>query len=618
MADKDETQSIEDMTADADVRHYTAERQEFTKQARQWRKDAKHYTERYRNDDVDTRRNRRYNIFWANTQILLAATFSQSPQPDVSRRWSNQDDALQKIARQAAIVLEKALRYGADQRSEFQRPLRKANLDALVVGLGQVRVRVDQEMQDFDDGSTVSVDQSAPLEYVYWDAFRWSPARTWEDVWWIEYDHLMTLDDLRNHYATRSKSSEIPRNVTVSARSGHSRIDERDHWEPPSSLNRARVIERWDRRRGKRIWLAESFPNVLLEEDPPAQFEGFFDCPEPLVYNRTNDVYMPIADYSYYRDMATELDDLTNRLAGLVSQAKASYFYDKIMTEWPSLADASDGMGLPVDMGASAGATGGLSGRVWFWPVESVVIAIRELMLRQENLRQQIFEITGISDIVRGSTSPSETLGAQELKASFGNFRLSDKQEEMKRFIEESLILQGEVAAELYSPETLQRITGEQITPEVMQLLRNDQMRGYRVDVSLEELVRPDQERQKAMASEYLAAMTSFIETAVPAISAAPTIAPLIGEMGKFANRQFKAGREMEESFDQAMNQLVQQAQQPPEPPEPDPDTVLQEQGDTQRQAMGDQTKLKVAAINQLGTLQGKLIDQQERRASGE
>ncbi len=583
MADKD--QSLDRITADDEVKHWLAEQDLYERQSRDWIERAKRYSLRYRNDQDQADKARRFSIFWSNTEILEAATFGQTPQPDVSRRWqSADDDQAQQVAQQSAIVLEKVLRFNADQVDDFEVPIGQANLDALITGRGTCRVATEREFQPMDDGSAPPSDQRAPVKYVYWQDFSHSPARVWSDVNWVRYRHLMTRDDMRKHRATQGVWSQIPLTVTIGARSDLMIEDVKAKADPPGTFSRAEVWEFWDRQREKIIWLARGHDKILLKEEPLVRFEGFYDCPPPLIYGRTNDSVIPLPEFARYEALSIELDDITERLAGLTSMAKACGGYDDTLKDMDKLASLSDGEFIPLGRGAGAGA--GIDKEIFMWPVDMVVLAIKELSDRQAQLTQMIFEIEGISDIIRGSSNPNETLGAQNLKAQFGSFRLQGKQNAMRRFVQRCFQLQGEVAAELYEQNTLQRITGEQVTPPMMDLLKNDSMRGYRVDVSLEELVRPDQEQQKTQATEYLGAMMSLLTEAVPAISAMPQLAPMIGEFIKFANRQFKAGRAMEETIDQTMDQLVQQASQPQEPPGPSPDVVAREEGQTQRTQM--------------------------------
>jgi hypothetical protein len=64
---------------------------------------------------------------------------------------------------------------------------------------------------------------------------------------------------------------------------------------------------------------------------------------------------------------------------------------------------------------------------------------LKELYAQRDQLVQAIYEISGISDVLRGSTDAQETLGAQQIKANFGSLRLKERQkaEEARRKAEE-------------------------------------------------------------------------------------------------------------------------------------------------------------------------------------
>jgi hypothetical protein len=77
-----------------------------------------------------------------------------------------------------------------------------------------------------------------------------------------------------------------------------------------------------------------------------------------------------------------------------------------------------------------------------------------------------VFELTGISDILRGETDPNETLGAQQLKAQTGSRRISTVQRDLARFARDLAELVGEVIAEVFSPETMSEMSGLDLTSE--------------------------------------------------------------------------------------------------------------------------------------------------------
>jgi hypothetical protein len=70
-------------------------------------------------------------------------------------------------------------------------------------------------------------------------------------------------------------------------------------------------------------------------------------------------------------------------------------------------------------------------------------------------LMQDVYEITGLSDIMRGATEAQETLGAQQLKAQFGSVRVKERQGEMQRLARDVFRIKAEIMAEQYEAEQL-------------------------------------------------------------------------------------------------------------------------------------------------------------------
>jgi hypothetical protein len=91
---------------------------------------------------------------------------------------------------------------------------------------------------------------------------------------------------------------------------------------------------------------------------------------------------------------------------------------------------------------------------VWL-PLADVVAAIQALVLLRKQLIDDVYQITGLSDIMRGATDPNETLGAQELKSQYGSIRVKDQQDELTRFARDITAISAEIMAENFQAKTL-------------------------------------------------------------------------------------------------------------------------------------------------------------------
>src|SRR5690606_29912885 len=65
------------------------------------------------------------------------------------------------------------------------------------------------------------------------------------------------------------------------------------------------------------------------------------------------------------------------------------------------------------------------------------------------------YELSGISDIMRGATEAEETLGAQQLKSQYGSVRIRMKVDELQRVARDVARLTAEIIAEKFDQATL-------------------------------------------------------------------------------------------------------------------------------------------------------------------
>lgn len=171
-----------------------------------------------------------------------------------------------------------------------------------------------------------------------------------------------------------------------------------------------------------------------------------------------------------------------------------------------------------------------------------------------------------IADIMRGSSDPNETLGAQQLKAQFGSQRMKKRQRAVQKWIRDTYKLKAEILAEHFEPAILAEMTGQEVDDEVMQLLRSDKLRSYRIDIETDSTVFEDAEGEKKATTEMLTAVGGFLQQALPTIQQAPELAPLCFEMLSIGVRTFKKGRELEDSIEQVRQAIDAKLAAPPVP----------------------------------------------------
>lgn len=300
-------------------------------------------------------------------------------------------------------------------------------------------------------------------------------------------------------------------------------------------------------------------------------------------------------DYALYQDQANELDMLTQRIGRLTQAVKVVGVYDASATGVQRmLQEGVDNTMIPVENWTVFSEKGGVKGQVDWLPLEQVVKALQQCYLAREQCKQVIYEITGISDIIRGATEASETATAQNIKRQFGSLRLRPRQQDVAMFASEILRIKAQLMMDVYSPDSLIAMSGIMDTydrdyvDQAIALMRQEPMRAYRVEVAADSLIELDQEQEKASRTEFLGAASGFLRQAVPAAQQSPEMAPLLGEMLMFGVRAFKGGREMEAAFQKFVDRMNQ-----PKPQQPDPEQ-MKIQADAQQKQMQMQADMQI------------------------
>ena len=153
-------------------------------------------------------------------------------------------------------------------------------------------------------------------------------------------------------------------------------------------------------------------------------------------------------------DDDAELRDL------LVNALRRRGLYNGSYAEIAKLANAGDNEFIPVEKWSELMEGKGIDSAIWTEPIEAIAKVIMQLMEQREATKQIIYEVTGLADVVRGVSKATETLGAQQLKASYSNSRTGPRLKDIQKFARDIYRLKAEVIAEKFSPQTLAQMTG--------------------------------------------------------------------------------------------------------------------------------------------------------------
>lgn len=525
----------------------------------------------------------------------------------------------QRSIEAAASVIEKALEIVVEDELSHE-SVKAAIKDVLLPGRGVVRVRWIPTMEKrpvmAGDGTTplprqqpidpeemgpdqdadelmeeVKVWEQVNDEYVYWEDLLMDPVRAPGDTDWIAFRHLFSARQLIDEFkgsspeldkliAAGKVESELCRWTEESA--AKSVVGGGAPMKAASKLGdvikKAMVWEIWDRAGRRIIWFVRELGGLSLRVDPDTYgLEGFYPIPKPLLAVTTTDTQIPRCFYDLYADLAADLDDTSKRISALTKQIKVRGGYNSASSDIANLLTAEDGKMIPVD-GVDM-INGGLQNHIWLVPILDFVKALQELYVAREQIKQAIYEIMGISDIMRGATKASETATAQRIKGSMGMVRLSDQKGQAANFVTDLLRMKAELIAKNFDAKTLSTMTGEDVTPEVMEILRSDFLRTCTVDIESDSTVAADlQEEQQSMAAvmqSVQAVMQGAAQMIQTGLLPPPQVIMLSLELLKMFLHPVRFSRGVVELIDDFIEQLQQQiamqAMMPPAPPMPPP-----------------------------------------------
>lgn len=665
---------------------------------------------RYRDErnKVDEEARRRYNSLWSNVEILKPAIYGKTPVPMAERKFGDKDP----IARGAAQILERALRNEIEICG-FNEAMCQAVNDYLLPGRGTVWIRYEPEfsagvslhgennidMKDsqgeiepeefeeevegedptgekLEETNDEIIRESTPVDYVHWEDFLIFPsnARTWAEVVAVGKRVYMSFTQMAERFG-----KPIARKIPLQK---DERKKDRYEESTPEIEIKGEVFEIWNKQDRTVYWVAEGYPYLLDKKDDPLNLEHFFPVPRPIIANQTTSTLVPVGDYIQYQDQAAQVDELSQRIAMLTRACKVAGVYASQAKGIQRLLNESvENELIPVDDWAAFAEGGGVAGQISFLPLKEIIGVLQELNMLKEKQIEEMDRLTGINDLMRGTTDARETLGGQRLKSNNTGTRLTARQNEVARFARDTVRIMADIMCQHFSPKSLVEASGAmyeeglgldvqgvqaQIAasqpppappqqapapgmagpppgihpalpgppqaggpppalggpppqsagnnvvpfqpkgpmpqgvpapappqappvapgmpppppPDPMQiamqeavaridgaikLLRDERLRGFRVDIEVDSTIYGDAAQEKGDRTEFISEVTKYLSTSMQLSATVPEITPLLGKLLQFGVRGFRVGRDLEaaiEDFCDQAGKIAKQKQQ--------------------------------------------------------
>lgn len=576
-----------------------------------------------------------FNILFSNTETLHPALYSATPRPVVKRRFKDNDQIGLAAAKAGERVLSFLLDTNIDGYETFDEAMGAATYHALLPGRGVTCVKYDSEegILPGDKPTPYKKSELVCIESKRWNKVYFGFATKWSDIPWICYEFEVEKEE-----AVRLVGP-VANKLVYSAPEKSEESGKKDN-EDVGERKTTTIYQIWNKDKRELVYVSPNYRDEILKTDEdPLELTGFFNCPRPIQFIERADNLIPVAPYKLYENQAKELNNLTRRIVKITAAIKARAVYDGSLGETlATLMDADDATMTPTDKAASLAAEGGMDSAIWFWPVDKLIVVLRELYAAREACKQVIFEIMGLADIMRGASQASETLGAQQIKQTWGSLKLKRKQKEVQRYARDLLRMQLEIAAKKFSEDTWAKMTGLPYLTEqkVMELqsvisaaqvsgnqqafqqaqqqlqmpkwadvlgtLRSDLQRSYRIDIETNSTVEPEAVEDQKNVADVMNALGQFLNGVAPLVQQQIMPFQAAQSMMLAVTRRFRFGDEIEDYIRQM---------KPPAPPE-------QAQQQAEKQKMDAEMAMKDKEHQQKMEAEGVKLKVEQLKATNE
>jgi hypothetical protein len=564
----------------------------------------------------------RYNMLYSSTETMRPSLYAQTPKVQITKRHR---DRRNPVVQQAVTMLESTVGYALGEIA-FDEVLENVVEDYLLPGLGFAWVRYEPTFKDQTDGDGKAVNdndtgkpvqvldgENVDIDYISWKDTLFGPCRTWKELPWAAKRVYMTKPKVKARFGEE-----------IANRLNYVDGGKNDKRSPVIEDKQAVIWEIWDKDSRTVLWISDGYDQVLDEKSDPLKLKKFWPFPKPMRAISNTRTFVPRPFYSQYQSQAEELDNITARIRHLTNALNVRGVFDGSVNALQALLSATGGNKMiPIENWHQFIGQSGVNGAIQWVPIDMIVKVLMELYNARDKAKAEIYEITGFSDIVRGLSKASETLGAQQIKQDWATGRLRIMQKEVQRFCRDLIQIVAEIASEHFTDETFALYSGFEVPPPAppppppqpgqpvplpqpdpaqiavqqfkaaLDLLRKERERCANIGIETDSTILPDEENERKARLEFLGQIGAFLQQAAPTVQQFPQMAPLLAGIMMFSVRSFRAARPIEEEFEKfqdALNAMGGTMGGKPDEGAAKAQTALQvaqlkEQGSAQRQA---------------------------------
>ena len=578
-------------------------------------------------------RDREFQMFWANIEVIKPSIYAKPPTPVVTAKFKDR----RPVYQQAAELMERCCVVAFDL-ANIDDIMLQIRDDVSIAGRGVAWCRYESGKKNNGNGgkgySSQYDHEKVCIDFKHRRDFLHSVSRCWYEVTWVAAASYLTRDEARKRF--KQYSGDAYQEAEYKVDKDSKEVGGAD------ARERAKFWEIWHKPSRRVLWVAQGCEDILDEDDPHLDLCGFFPCPKPAYGCTQRGSLVPVPDVMQYKDQLEELNlahlphscaERGGRGQGVLSgrrrrarQCHRDGDKDQHAGSWCM---------VPIKNWASFGQGG--DPIIWL-PIDMIAQTITGLVALRKQIIEDIYQIMGLSDIMRGATDPQETLGAQQLKTQYGSSRIRDKQQEMVRIARDLVEIVGEIIVEKFDKVTMIEMSQTQLPTEQMQRaqamqiqqqMQNQQMAMEKMQMQAHagsedpaagraeagdgaasrfkrssrccsrartqssgfwrsrtstrcfisssptasarscstsrptSTIQIDENAEKQRRTEFVQVLGGLIPQLSAMIAAEPKTAKFAGDILKFATAPFRAGRQLEGSIDELVEQMEGKADQP-------------------------------------------------------
>ncbi|CAB4203016.1 hypothetical protein UFOVP1365_8 [uncultured Caudovirales phage] len=379
------------------------------------------------------------------------------------------------------------------------------------------------------------------------------------------------------------------------------------------TLPLGRYVEGWEiycKKTKSVYWVSEQYKDGFLDKkEDPYGFRNFFPSPAFVIGSKPSKSLYPTPAFIHLLPTLKQLHSSYSKVFELIRGTRRRAIINGANPDLIlALNSLESGEFISAkDLQNLLGPGGKLADLIFFVPVQEFVAAIGELVSLEATFDEHFSQWFGVPDILRGIGDPVETAAAQQIKqgAAHDRFKLAKKQ--IAQLARDSIEMMVDLALAVYDDNKIARICGyqymkpeeQQMFPQALAALRNDEERVIRVDIETDSLAFIDQTMRQQQRNLVSQTITMGLREIANLSQTNPEFVPTAMRVLLASIDGMEGGKEFESEVKQAVQELMNKitAPQPEVPPPPDYEAMKMEVESRKVAILEQEFQLKLQTI---------------------